>query len=151
MNHNEQSSSSSPTKSIWTLLPTPLAPLSLNSKTRSLPLPLSSLNPSCVSPPLPPLLSFADPLWRDQTDSFSRLIRESIEARDRTGDNLDYDDEKMLVQMNILKTIDQLTSSLDGTELITKVEAIIAPALEVTLRNNLVGESQCKFEGQGRC
>lgn len=42
--------------------------------------------------------------------------------------------------MNILKTIDQLTSSLDGTELIAKVEAIIAPALEVTLRNNLVGE-----------
>lgn len=79
---------------------------------------------------------------RDQTDSFSRLVRESLEARERTGDNLDYDDEKMLVQMNILKTIDQLTSSLDGTELIAKVEAIIAPALEVTLRNDLVGELQ---------
>ena len=43
------------------------------------------------------------------------------------------------MQMNILKTIDQLTSSLDGTDLLVQVENIVAPALEVTLRNNLVG------------
>jgi len=97
----------------------------------------SLVRPSyAASPPCSPIADTR----RSQTDSFSRLIRESLEARERTGDNLDYDDEKMLVQMNILKTIDQLTSSLDGTELIAKVEAIIAPALEVTLRNNLVGE-----------
>jgi hypothetical protein len=52
----------------------------------------------------------------------------------------DYDDEKTLVQMNILKTIDQLVTSLEGTELLPKIEGIIGPALEMTIRNNLVGE-----------
>lgn len=77
-------------------------------------------------------------------------MRESLEARQRDANNpnADYDDEKMLVQMNILKTIDQLTSSLDGTDLIDKVESIIAPALQVTLANNLVGEFRL---GWGRC
>lgn len=70
-------------------------------------------------------------------------MQESLEARDRESDGVaDYDDEKVLVQMNILKTIDQLVSSLEGTELLPQVEAIIGPALDVTIRNNLVGTSR---------
>ncbi|KAK4053547.1 Nonsense-mediated mRNA decay protein 5 [Microbotryomycetes sp. JL201] len=78
--------------------------------------------------------------FQDETESFSRLVRESLEARERDPEfeSLNFDDEKMLVQMNILKTIEQLTSSLEGTELLDKVEATIAPALEVVIRNHMV-------------
>ena len=72
-------------------------------------------------------------------------MKESLEARERDPEKsaLDFDDEKMLVQMNILKTIEQLTSSLEGTDLLDKVEATIAPALEVVIRNNMVGKLLC--------
>lgn len=124
--------------------PTPLARSSPSSRRRS-PLSLSSsVNLSYVSPP--PLKVFSLTYPHAQTDSFSRLVRESLEARERNQESHDYDDEKMMVQMNILKTIEQLISSLDGTDLLVQVENIVAPALEVTLRNNLVGE--CARQGE---
>lgn len=80
------------------------------------------------------------PPW--QIDSYVRLIRETIESRERnTDDSNDFDDEKILVQMNVLKTVDQLVSSLDDSpDLLDKVEAVITPALAITLQNNLVGQ-----------
>ncbi|KAM0788606.1 hypothetical protein ACM66B_001727 [Microbotryomycetes sp. NB124-2] len=83
---------------------------------------------------------FAAELTQSLTESFSRLVRESLEARERDPDydSLNFDDEKMLVQMNILKTVEQLTSSLEGTDLLDKVEATIVPALEVVVRNHMV-------------
>lgn len=56
-------------------------------------------------------------------------------------ESVSFDEEKTLVCMNILKTVDQLVSSLETAPLsLDKVEAIVAPALEFTVRNNLVGE-----------
>lgn len=72
-------------------------------------------------------------------------MQESLEAREKEEDvgyEGAYDEEKTLVCMNILKTIDQLVSSLESAPAsLDKVEAIIAPALEFTVRSNLVGES----------
>lgn len=70
------------------------------------------------------------------------MIRETLEGRERhTEDSDDFDDEKILVQINVLKTVDQLVASLEGSaDLLDKVEIVIAPALEITLRNNIVGK-----------
>lgn len=79
-----------------------------------------------------------------QIESYRRLVQESLEAREKeeeVGYEGAYDEEKTLVCMNILKTIDQLVSSLESAPAsLDKVEAIIAPALEFTVRSNLVGK-----------
>lgn len=71
-------------------------------------------------------------------------MRESNEVREKAeaADNYDggFDDEKTLVCMNILRTIEQLVSSLaKSPESLAKVEALVAPALDFTVRNSLVG------------
>lgn len=52
-----------------------------------------------------------------------------------------YDEEKTLVCMNILKTLDELVSSLESIpESLDQVEAIIAPVLHYTVQMNHVGQ-----------
>lgn len=68
---------------------------------------------------------------------------EGREKEETSGGNYDnsYEDEKTMVCMSILKTLDGLISSLDGSPVaLDSVESIVAPVLEFTVRNNLVGE-----------
>ncbi|KAK4050929.1 Nonsense-mediated mRNA decay protein 5 [Microbotryomycetes sp. JL221] len=87
---------------------------------------------------------FAVELTQSLTESFNRLVQESLEQRQKTlnqpneEEEINFDDEKMLVQMNLLKTIEQLICSLEGTELLDKVELSIVPALEIVIRNQMV-------------
>lgn len=78
-------------------------------------------------------------------ETYVRLVQETIEARAKEEQSA-FDDlggeEKTLVCMNLLKTIDQLVSSLEKAPVsLAEVELIVAPALELTIRANLVGES----------
>ncbi|KDE03158.1 hypothetical protein MVLG_06352 [Microbotryum lychnidis-dioicae p1A1 Lamole] len=84
---------------------------------------------------------FAVELTQSLTSSYTRLIHESIEARARSNpddESLLYGDEKTLVQMNLLKTIEQLTVSLEGTPMLDQIEAIVAPALQITIENECI-------------
>lgn len=75
-------------------------------------------------------------------------MQESLESRNNPNENgvESYDDEKTLVMMNVLKTIEQLVSSAkDKKELVAEMEKGILPLLEATIRNQVVGESACSF------
>lgn len=70
-------------------------------------------------------------------------MQETIEARDKDpSGGLDvYDDEKTMVMMNVLKTIEQLVSSVrDKKDLVAQIETMIVPLLEATIRQNVIGE-----------
>lgn len=75
-------------------------------------------------------------------------MQESLESRNNPNENgvESYDDEKTLVMMNVLKTIEQLVSSAkDKKELVTEMEKGILPLLEATIRNQVVGELACSL------
>lgn len=76
-----------------------------------------------------------------QVESYRRLIQETLESREKSGDAFDYgEDEKTLVMMNVLKTIEQLISSVrEKKELVAEMEKAVVPLLEVTIRNSVVG------------
>jgi hypothetical protein len=76
-----------------------------------------------------------------QVESFRRLLQETLESREKSGDAYDYgDDEKTLVMMNVLKTIEQLVSSVrEKKDLVAEMEKAVVPLLEVTIRNAVVG------------
>jgi len=77
-----------------------------------------------------------------QSESYRRLLQETIEARDKDpSGGLDaYDDEKTMVMMNVLKTIEQLVSSVrDKKDLVAQIETMVAPLMEATIRQNVVG------------
>jgi hypothetical protein len=83
-------------------------------------------------------------LFSQQAESYRRLLQESLESRNNPNENgvESYDDEKTLVMMNVLKTIEQLVSSAkDKKELVAEMEKGILPLLEATIRNQVVGES----------
>lgn len=66
---------------------------------------------------------------------------EGREKEDTGGYDNSYEDEKTMVCMSILKTLDGLITSLDGSPVaLDNVELIVAPVLEFTVRNNLVGK-----------
>ncbi|SCV67913.1 BQ2448_5524 [Microbotryum intermedium] len=87
------------------------------------------------------VMPFAVELTQSLTGSYTRLIHESLEQRARQNpddESLLYGDEKTLVQMNLLKTIEQLTISLEGTPMLDQIEAIVAPALQITIENDCI-------------
>lgn len=92
------------------------------------------------------VVPFAVELSEQLMATYARLIRETLEARTREAEaGTLYDElggeEKTLVCMNILKTIDQLVGSLEKSPAsLAKVEAIVLPGLEATIRHNLLGE-----------
>ncbi|KAM0754334.1 ARM repeat-containing protein [Meredithblackwellia eburnea MCA 4105] len=86
---------------------------------------------------------FAVELSQSLLASYSRVIRESLDAREKADQEDEYegtfDDEKTLVCMNILKTVESLVSSLAKNPVsLARVEELIAPALLYTVQNNLV-------------
>ncbi|KAK4703327.1 hypothetical protein P7C70_g2895, partial [Phenoliferia sp. Uapishka_3] len=89
------------------------------------------------------VIPFAVELTQQLIGSYSRLVRESHEIREKQEqmDSYDggFDDEKTLVCMNLLKTIEQLVSSLaKNPESLARVEELVTPALLFTVQNNLV-------------
>jgi len=48
-----------------------------------------------------------------------------------------------MVMMNVLKTIEQLVSSVrDKKDLVAQIETMVAPLMEATIRQNVVGTSR---------
>ncbi|GAA5932308.1 uncharacterized protein JCM15063_001186 [Sporobolomyces koalae] len=87
------------------------------------------------------VVPFAVELSQSLAESYRRLLQETIEARDKDpSGGLDvYDDEKTMVMMNVLKTIEQLVSSVrDKKDLVAQIEAMVAPLLEATIRQNVI-------------
>ncbi|KWU42562.1 ARM repeat-containing protein [Rhodotorula sp. JG-1b] len=87
------------------------------------------------------VVPFALELSQSLAESYRRLLQESLESRNNPNENgvESYDDEKTLVMMNVLKTIEQLVSSAkDKKELVTEMEKGILPLLEATIRNQVV-------------
>lgn len=88
--------------------------------------------------------------------TYVRLIHETLEARERErGNPSQYEDvgaeEKTLVCMNILKTVDQLIGSLEkAPESLARIEEIIVPGLALTIRHNFVGADQDLRSATGR-
>ncbi|GAA5946962.1 hypothetical protein JCM3765_002093 [Sporobolomyces pararoseus] len=87
------------------------------------------------------VVPFAVELSQSLAESYRRLLQETIEARDKDpSGGLDvYDDEKTMVMMNVLKTIEQLVSSVrDKKDLVAQIETMIVPLLEATIRQNVI-------------
>ncbi|CEQ41895.1 SPOSA6832_03660, partial [Sporobolomyces salmonicolor] len=88
------------------------------------------------------VVPFAVELSQSLAESYRRLLQETLEAREKDPNGgLDaYDDEKTLVMMNVLKTIEQLVSSVrQKKDLVAQIEAMMAPLMEATIRNSVVG------------
>jgi len=95
------------------------------------------------------VLPFAAELTTSLVGSYQRLLQETLEAREKeeNGGEPDYDDEKTLVKMNLLKTLDQLVSGVqERPDLLAELEAVIAPILEATLRHNVIEVADEVFE-----
>lgn len=53
-----------------------------------------------------------------------------------------YEDERTMSMMNVLKTVEQLVSSVrEKKELVAEIEKAVAPLLEATIRHSFVGAS----------
>ncbi|GAA6019455.1 hypothetical protein JCM10207_001394 [Rhodosporidiobolus poonsookiae] len=84
------------------------------------------------------IVPFAVELAQSLVESYRRLLQETLEAREKDESEF-ADDEKTLVQMNVLKTIEQLVSSVrEKKELVHEIEKSVAPLLEATIRNAVV-------------
>ncbi|GAA5866795.1 hypothetical protein JCM3774_001803 [Rhodotorula dairenensis] len=84
------------------------------------------------------VVPFALELSQSLAESYRRLLQETLESRNNPNDE-SYDDEKTLVMMNVLKTIEQLVSSAkEKKDLVAEMEKGIVPLLEVTIRNQVV-------------
>ncbi|GAA6009458.1 hypothetical protein JCM11491_003564 [Sporobolomyces phaffii] len=87
------------------------------------------------------VVPFAVELSQSLAESYRRLLQETIEARDKDpSGGLDaYDDEKTMVMMNVLKTIEQLVSSVrEKKDLVAQIETMVVPLLEATIRQNVI-------------
>ncbi|GAA5967114.1 hypothetical protein JCM11641_000445 [Rhodosporidiobolus odoratus] len=84
------------------------------------------------------VIPFAVELSQSLVESYRRLLQETLESRDKENEP-GYDDEKTLVMMNVLKTVEQLVASVrEKQELVAEIEKAIAPLLEATIRNSVV-------------
>ncbi|KAG0144277.1 hypothetical protein CROQUDRAFT_95287 [Cronartium quercuum f. sp. fusiforme G11] len=86
------------------------------------------------------LLPYAADLARALQQSYMRLMSEIADTRQRLGDeDDDSSEEKVLVAMNILKTLQQLVVGLEGNPaVLVQVEAASIPLIEYTLKQELV-------------
>lgn len=103
------------------------------------------------------VVPFAVELSEQLMATYVRLIRETLESRTREAEaGTLYDElggeEKTLVCMNILKTIDQLVGSLEKSPVsLAKVEETVLPGLELTIRHNLLGRLLLSSHRLHRC
>ncbi|KAH9819914.1 armadillo-type protein [Melampsora americana] len=86
------------------------------------------------------LLPYAADLAQALHQSYMRLMSEIADTRQRLGDeDDDSSEEKVLVAMNILKTLQQLVVGLEGNPtVLMQVEAASIPLIEYTLKQELV-------------
>ncbi|GAA6037955.1 hypothetical protein JCM8097_009507 [Rhodosporidiobolus ruineniae] len=86
------------------------------------------------------VVPFAVELAQSLCGSYQRLLAETLETRQKDPSGLDvYDDEKTLVMMNTLKTIEQLVaSSRERPELVVEMEKAVVPLLDATIRNAVI-------------
>ncbi|GAA5825525.1 hypothetical protein JCM3770_004314, partial [Rhodotorula araucariae] len=85
------------------------------------------------------VVPFAVELSQSLVESYRRLLQETLEAREKEGADDLFDDEKTMVMMNVLKTIEQLVSSVrEKKELVAEIEKSVAPLLEASIRNSVV-------------
>ncbi|GAA6059439.1 hypothetical protein JCM10212_005378 [Sporobolomyces blumeae] len=85
------------------------------------------------------VVPFAVELSQSLAESYRRLLQETLESRDKDPSGLDsYEDEKTMVMMNVLKTIEQLISSVrDKKDLVAQIETLVAPLMEATIRQSV--------------
>jgi len=86
------------------------------------------------------LLPFAADMAQALHQSYMRLMSEIADARRRLGDeDDDSSEEKVLVAMNILKTLQQLVVGLEGNvNVLYQVEAASIPLIKYTLKEEIV-------------
>ncbi|OAV95089.1 hypothetical protein PTTG_03903 [Puccinia triticina 1-1 BBBD Race 1] len=86
------------------------------------------------------LLPFAADMAQALHQSYMRLMSEIAEARRQSGDeDDDSSEEKVLVAMNILKTLQQLVVGLEGNpNVLYQVEAASIPLIKYTLKEEIV-------------
>ncbi|GAA5884573.1 hypothetical protein JCM6882_005303 [Rhodosporidiobolus microsporus] len=86
------------------------------------------------------VVPFAVELTQSLVASYSRLLQETLESRQKDPNGVDvYDDEKTLVMMNNLKTIEQLVASVrEKKEFVAEIEKAVVPLLEATISNGVV-------------
>ncbi|KAA1100440.1 hypothetical protein PGTUg99_028822 [Puccinia graminis f. sp. tritici] len=86
------------------------------------------------------LLPFAADMSQALHQSYMRLMSEIADARRRLGDeDDDSSEEKVLVAMNILKTLQQLVVGLEGNvNVLYQVEAASIPLIKYTLKEEIV-------------
>jgi hypothetical protein len=87
-----------------------------------------------------------------QRDSYLRLLHEVVDARAKndpsdllaTGDfsdALDDSDEKTLVAMNVLQTLETLLRSIStAPPIVAQLETILMPVLSLTIQHEFIGE-----------
>lgn len=87
------------------------------------------------------LLPYAADLAQALNQSYMRLMSEIADTRQRLGDDDDdSSEEKVLVAMNILKTLQQLVVGLEGNPaVLMQLEAASIPLIEYTLKQEIVG------------
>ncbi|GAA5899248.1 hypothetical protein JCM8208_001596 [Rhodotorula glutinis] len=86
------------------------------------------------------VVPFAVELSQSLVESFGRQLQEHLEAREKdpSGGEM-YEDERTMSMMNVLKTVEQLVSSVrEKKELVAEIEKAVAPLLEATIRNSIV-------------
>lgn len=86
------------------------------------------------------LLPFAADMAQALHQSYMRLMSEIADTRQRLGvDDDDSSEEKVLVAMNILKTLQQLVVGLEGNvNVLCEVEAACIPLIRYTLKEEIV-------------
>ncbi|BGP23398.1 nonsense-mediated mRNA decay protein [Rhodotorula toruloides] len=101
---------------------------------------LTNTTRSMVSEFSDEVVPFAVELSHSLVESYRRLLQETLETRDKDPSGIDtYDDEKTMVMMNVLKTIEQLISSArEKKELVAEIEKAVVPLIEATIRHSVV-------------
>ncbi|GAA5829387.1 hypothetical protein JCM11251_005030 [Rhodosporidiobolus azoricus] len=86
------------------------------------------------------VVPFAVELTQSLVSSYSRLLQETLDSRQKDPSGVDvYDDEKTLVMMNNLKTIEQLVASVrEKKDFVAEIEKAVVPLLEATISNGVV-------------
>lgn len=133
---------SKPTKALVTNFPDELLPFA------------TEISTTMVSPRMRSALFVTRPevLTPSQRDSYLRLLHEVVDARSKndpsdllaTGnfsDALDDSDEKTLVAMNILQTLETLLRSIStAPPIVAQVETVLMPVLSLTIQHEFIGE-----------
>lgn len=97
--------------------------------------------------------SGSDALFYPQRDSFLRLMNEIVETRAKHDPadllanglegGLDDTDEKTIVAMNILQTLETLLRSIaTAPPIVAQVEIILMPILSMTVQHEFIGEDR---------